>query len=315
MAARGGLIDGNHWNELHSLARRLATALCPRNRGERRAAEGTNASAAPSACRARRRIRTLAPVLPNGQSGADSNNERYHARPGVLWHYRQILAAILMVAITTSAAAVGAQDPTQQEVPQNPTCSIQRGHVVADFVIGRYAPIFSMVFRVFDQERRQILTEIVPVTTTDSIFRVDDEPLNDGGLMTRAAKVSCYATRLIGSSATPTNPLCRSPVPVDMGISALIRAIEVVGSRVVVQVTAQMTALGVIQIQNFQGDSLYLRSSSKGGTTIARVPLRGPNPATITIAGALPPDATDALEVGVDEDTPLVAICLGHSGA
>jgi hypothetical protein len=223
---------------------------------------------------------------------------------------------IQFVAITSGllASSVGVSPseefPPAPQTPGNPVCSIQQGHLVADFPKGSPRSIFSLVFKVFDQHRRGILTEVVPVNPKDSLLRIYDEPLDEDQTMVHSSSVACYTTPLMGASKTVLSPLCQAPVPVDMGVGITVRAVEILPDRIFFEVTAGLVMLGAIQIQKLHGESLYLRSVAGEPAALKRLRLWGPNPTTVVLGTAFAKGSGQVLQLGINNDTPLITICL-----
>jgi hypothetical protein len=221
-----------------------------------------------------------------------------------------IVFSFVLLLCTSLPNVSGAVDQATIPTDNNLSCSLRHGTLIAYFQKdAALPPIFSTVFDVHDRQGHSVLTEIVPAIGQSSLLAVFDEPLDVAHIMKRASTVSCYTTTLFGSITIAFNPLCSGPVPVDMGISLTPRALEIVGNRAYVEVTAAQAMLGAIQIRSFHGERLYLRGADGGARSASSLQISGPNPQTVRMAMKMA-RADRVLELGVDNGTPLVGICL-----
>lgn len=222
-----------------------------------------------------------------------------------------VFAAALLLLSCNVATASNVAPETLGDALQ-PICSVRRGHLIADFHGASLPSIFSVVFRVQDGRRRLLFTEVVPVLGKRDLLRVDDEPLDEARAMEQASSVMCYTVPILGNSVKANEPLCRAPVPVDNGISISVAAIELVRGSIFIEATLAMTMLGAVRIEKFKGDSLYLQYSG-GQHRLKRLTLDGPNPNTVIISARTSHTAANTtLQLGVDDGTPIVSLCVSQ---
>lgn len=212
-----------------------------------------------------------------------------------------LIAALLLLSSLTPPPAVAA-DTTLR------SCSLTDGRFTADLSRGeRRQPVVSVVFDGEDASGKHLLTEIIPITD-EQTFRISAAPLTSVA-PAKLERVNCRIVDGLGDSVDP-NGACSTAGHVDIGAQVEVNAIEIVGQKLFVAVTASPVAGGVAPAQSLSGQVLFLRSATKDGTA-ARTLLFGPGPVSAVIGGDVAAgEHIYELGAGMGDEVSSVNVCL-----
>lgn len=220
------------------------------------------------------------------------------------WHAvnKKLISTVVMMCVLASLLIKNVMPmPMNTQIE----CGIVNGQLEAQFGKAfNFQDKHSIVFDVYDINKKPLFTEIVPIESKRPLLGVFASPLNIKRQMKYAISTSCSASPTLG-----TKRQCAYSTHVDNGISINVSEMELFQHRLYIRGVASHKMLGAQVIGRFRSDTLVLRSSN--GRARSLVVLSGLDPQSFIFKTRLIRETSQDFSIGFPNvEEPLVWLCI-----